>query len=213
MDFNSTVDLIIRDLQEAGEIIDDLKNYQGVPLLQVELAKSKCRSAAEVIALLKNMKNFTDHSPAKETVKEKPAIPKVKPVPEVKKEVVLEPVADNPVIVSDEVIIADTFAGNTDALYEQLAVQGDDKDLLASISKKPISDLSEAIGVNDKFLFIREIFNGSPDQYSQAITKLNESGTFAEANALLMSFTSGDPESVAAQQLLELVKRKFPGNE
>jgi hypothetical protein len=54
MDFNSTVDLIINDLEEARKIIDDFRNYPGVPLLQIELAKSKCKSAAELIALLKS---------------------------------------------------------------------------------------------------------------------------------------------------------------
>ena len=56
MDFNATIDLIIKDLREASDIIDDLKKYPGVPHLQVELAKSKCRSAGEVIALLKTLK-------------------------------------------------------------------------------------------------------------------------------------------------------------
>ena len=56
MDFNATIDLIIKDLDEAREIIDDLKKYPGVPVLQVELAKSKCKSAGEVIALLKTIK-------------------------------------------------------------------------------------------------------------------------------------------------------------
>jgi hypothetical protein len=55
MDFNATIDLIIKDLREAGEIIDDLKKYPGVPALQVELAKSKCRSAGDVISLLKSL--------------------------------------------------------------------------------------------------------------------------------------------------------------
>jgi hypothetical protein len=59
MDFNATIDLIIRDLDEAREIIDDLKRYPGVPALQVELAKSKCKSAGEVIALLKNLQSDT----------------------------------------------------------------------------------------------------------------------------------------------------------
>ena len=58
MDFKSTIDLIIKDLNEASEIIDDLKKYPGVPALQVELAKSKCRSAGEVIALLKNLSDI-----------------------------------------------------------------------------------------------------------------------------------------------------------
>ena len=55
MDFNATIDLIIKDLKEASDIIDDLKKYPGVPVLQVELAKMKCRSAGEVIAILKDI--------------------------------------------------------------------------------------------------------------------------------------------------------------
>jgi hypothetical protein len=57
MDFNATIDLIIKDLDEAREIIDDLKKYPGVPVFQVELAKSKCKSAGEVIALLKSLRD------------------------------------------------------------------------------------------------------------------------------------------------------------
>ena len=60
MDFNTTIDIIIKDLREAREIIDDLKNYPGVPQLQVELAKSKCKSAEEIIALLKTYKTDLD---------------------------------------------------------------------------------------------------------------------------------------------------------
>ncbi len=70
MDFNSTIDLIIQDLKAASEIIDDLKKYPGVPALQVELAKSKCRSAGEVIGMLKNQSNI--FSEKEEPVKEKP---------------------------------------------------------------------------------------------------------------------------------------------
>ena len=63
MDFNATIDLIIRDLEEAREIIDDLKKYPGVPVLQVELAKSKCKAAGEVIALLKTIKESESPRP------------------------------------------------------------------------------------------------------------------------------------------------------
>ena len=55
MDFNKTVDLIIRDLEEARDIIDDLKSFPGVPPIQVEHAKSKIRNAAEVISLFRDL--------------------------------------------------------------------------------------------------------------------------------------------------------------
>jgi hypothetical protein len=58
MDFSSNIDLIVRDLTKVCEIIDDLKHYPGVPSFQVEIAKSKCRGAAELIALLKTMKEY-----------------------------------------------------------------------------------------------------------------------------------------------------------
>ena len=90
MDFNATIDLIIKDLNEACEIIDDLKKYPGVPALQVELAKSKCKSAGEVIALLKNMNLIPVRA---EPVQEKPVavqaeekiIPPVQIIPAEKK--------------------------------------------------------------------------------------------------------------------------------
>ena len=62
MDFNSTIDLIIKDLNEASEIIDDLKKYPGVPALQVEFAKSKCKSAGEVIALAEKHEYYAGQS-------------------------------------------------------------------------------------------------------------------------------------------------------
>jgi hypothetical protein len=66
MDFNATIDLIIRELDEAREIINDLKKFPGAPMLEIELARAKCRNAAEVIALLKDFRE-------QEASKEKPA--------------------------------------------------------------------------------------------------------------------------------------------
>ena len=73
MDFNSTIDLIIKDLDEAREIIDDFKNYPDVPFLQIELAKSKCKSASEVISLLKKLQIPSKTAVKKESIPVKQA--------------------------------------------------------------------------------------------------------------------------------------------
>jgi hypothetical protein len=39
MDFNATIDLIIKDPNQALENIDDLKEYHGDQVLQVEFIK------------------------------------------------------------------------------------------------------------------------------------------------------------------------------
>jgi hypothetical protein len=223
MDFNSTVDLIVKDLDEAREIIDDLRNYPGVPVLQIELAKSKCKSASEVISLLKNLQMQPKSAEKKESIQitkadlpdpvevisrsSEPAYHKTEPESD------KENTAPHSGKIAESVIFADTFSSQAETINEQLGSRKDDNDLHDAIKHKLLLNLSDAIGVNDKFLFIREIFNGSPEAYSQAIKKLDETISFTEAKALIIGFAGENTESGAAGQLLELVKRKFPGNE
>ncbi|TAL80131.1 MAG: hypothetical protein EPN88_01515 [Bacteroidetes bacterium] len=76
-----------------------------------------------------------------------------------------------------------------------------------------MTSLSEAIGVNDKFLFMREIFNDNKDAYAQAISRLDNAESLADARAVIMSYTGDSNENEAVKQLLDLVKRKLPANE
>jgi hypothetical protein len=229
MDFNATVDLIIKELNEARDIIDDLKNYPDVPALQVELAKAKCKSAAEVIALLKNLKEKSaveKKDPiSTEPVKKEAAVKRMseshKPEEfERKAEVSHTPMADVKAKpgrtsrkTSGSVIIADTFSQMESRLNEQLGSRKEEDDVADLIKTKPITNLSEAIGVNDKFLFIRELFNGNSDSYEKAISSMDRSVSFADARAVIMSYAGNNMETEAGKQLLELVRRKFPADE
>jgi hypothetical protein len=238
MDFNATIDLIIKDLDDAYEIIDDLKKYPGVPALQVELAKSKCKSAGAVIAFLKSMKETLPPEkkepvepphqkaiPPQEKKEEHTLIFEVVPVPDIqvkenkpeevkppaaeKKEIVKEPVEKT----AESAIIADRFSHLSNRFNEQLGSVKRDDDLSAIMNTKPLTSLSEAIGVNDRFLFIREIFAGNKETYSQAILKLEKAENLTDARAVIMSYTGDNNSNEAAKQLLDLVKRKLSSNE
>jgi len=200
MDFNKTVDLIIRDLEEASEIIDDLKNYREVPEIQIEMAKSKIRNAAEVISLFKSLKP-EDERPKTEDLR--PRTEDQRPRTEDKS---LTPEARRPTPFSDQpepvvrdisAIVADRFSDLHDSLHEALG----------------LADLSKAIGINDRFLFIRDLFDGNSDSYNQAISKIDEAQSFSDARALMITLAGDKSESDAGKQFLDLVKRKFPGNE
>lgn len=261
MDFNTTVDLIIRELNEAAEIIEDLKSYRNVPFLQVELAKSKCRNAAEVIRLLKNLQ---DNSPeinvisgqkvtpvnqatekqepevkqqAKQERKPEPEVkqqakPERKPEPEVKQQVKPERKPEQGPEIrrqenvktkeeavgisrkkSESVTLGDTFSQRADSLNEKLGIRKEDDDVADYLKSKPITRLSEAIGINDKFLFIRELFNGNSELYNKTISSLDNTGTFSDARTIVMNIAGNVKENKVARQLLELVKRKFPSDE
>lgn len=247
MDFNSTIDLIIKDLNAASEIIDDLKKYPGVPAIQVELAKSKCKSAGEVIAMLKNQNNIIPgkDEPVKEKpvqekafqekplqekafqeklVQEKPAVSETKIPVEKPKEA--EPVKaaaastekktaikESGKKVPESSMIADKFTSPTDFYEEKISSKFSDKDLSESLKTKPIKNLADAIGLNDRFLFISEIFDGNKDLYNQAVSRLDKAENLQDAMAIIMSYTGENRENEAVVQLLDLVRLKFPANE
>ena len=204
MDFNTTIDLIIKDLNDASEIIDDLKKYPGVPALQVELAKSKCRSAGDVIALLKSL---GDVIPVKnEKVEEK--------IVEKAEEKVKEPeIAKTEIKTTETFTLADKFSPPADFYEEQTATRKVERDLSDQLKVKSITSLSEVIGISDKFLFMGEIFDGNKEAYAQAISRLDKAENLEDAMAIIMSYTGQNPENEAIVQLLELVKLKLSTNE
>jgi hypothetical protein len=237
MDLNVAIDIIIKDLNEARDIIEDLKRYPGVPAFQVELAKSKCRSAAEVITLLKDLSekvNAARDNP-QEKKEEKPAEIKVEPVV-IKVEPPVEIVAVPPVEIrnetkvvippeqkptinfepkpaprkpSENAILADQFSGMDESFNEKMGSVKHDDDIVEMMKSKPLDNLSEAIGINDRFLFIREIFKGDQDSYNAAIIKLNSAPSLTDAKALIVDYTRDNADNEAVKQLMDLLKRKF----
>jgi hypothetical protein len=242
MDFNTTIDLIIKDLNEASEIIDDLKKYPGVPALQVELAKSKCRSAGEVIAMLKSISIPVSESPVAPVVPVQPAAPvhivQAEPIQE-KHKVRISPEKEEFTITVKSVpppeevktpekkpetksqakkkveapSVADKFSPASDLYEEKAGGLKAEKDLSEQLKAKPIASLSEAIGISDKFLFIGEIFDGNKESYSQAISRLDKAENLQDAMAIIMSYTGENTENEAVSQLIELVKLKLPSYE
>jgi hypothetical protein len=230
MDFNKTIDLIIRDLEEAKEIIDDLKEYPGVPAIQVEMAKAKCKNAADIIALLKTI-------PEKSADSQKPEIkPEIKynnPEPEtsIREEEILPPEEQegkNEIIpintdakeaprsagkITEAGIFADTFGAPADRLNETLGNLRENDEIPDYFKSNPLTNLSEAIGINDRFLFIRELFDGNSESYNEAIRKLDKANSLNDAKTMLGSFTGDKNETEAAKQLFDLIKRKFRGDE
>ena len=101
----------------------------------------------------------------------------------------------------------------TDLYDEQSASIKAEKDLSDQLKAKPITSLSEAIGISDKFLFIGEIFDGNKDAYTQAISRLDKAESLQDARAIIMSYTGENAENEAVNQLLDLVKLKLPSNE
>ena len=84
--------------------------------------------------------------------------------------------------------------------------------LADSLQMNGISDLREAIGINDKFLFINELFNGDLERYNKVIDELNGfsglSGVQTYLTELQVQY-QWDEQGSAYQKLNILLERKF----
>lgn len=76
------------------------------------------------------------------------------------------------------------------------------------VSQK-IQDIRSGIGINDRFLFIRELFDNDVDEYNKTIDFINEADQFALAYNHLKSNKSWDFEDPTVMQFIEITKRKF----
>jgi hypothetical protein len=73
----------------------------------------------------------------------------------------------------------------------------------------PVSSLPKAIGINDKFRFIKELFGGDSDLYNETIKKLDAIGSLVSAISYIESNFSWDKNSDSVKQLITLIRRRY----
>jgi hypothetical protein len=81
------------------------------------------------------------------------------------------------------------------------------------LRRTPIEDLRKAIGLNQKFQFINELFGGDSTRYNLLIDEVNSADSVGRALELLTAdnprLQSPDEEDRVANALLQLVERRF----
>jgi hypothetical protein len=106
-------------------------------------------------------------------------------------------------------ILAEKYHRNQKYINELLAQGYLKQDITSLMQSKPIKDIEAAIGINEKFLFIHELFSNDEETYLKTIHILNNSSNFNEAFNYIHSTFNWNIEGEAAQKLLDLVRRRF----
>lgn len=170
--------------------------------------------------------------PEPEPEQEKPASDPVDPVESEQKDVqeeayedvdvenVEEPsasVEEEPVPVETEIpqskSTLDLFTGaGDDSLGAALSQQSTQPNLGEKLEHAPVGDLREAIGINDKFQFINELFNGDMDQYNKVLDELNSFASLQGALTYLSELSvqyDFQKTGMAFQRLKAMLNKKY----
>ena len=78
---------------------------------------------------------------------------------------------------------------------------------------QPVTDLKQAITLNDKLLYIKELFNGYNLAYSEAIDILNRFNSFDEAEKFLKNNyavkNAWESKQAVADKFYDLLRRRY----
>jgi hypothetical protein len=227
MSYRHTLEAAIESLHEIEDLIRTFPEEGKIPAIDLDLSLQKIRNLYELLIML----NKSDHPVQPVAHKPQPPVadlpepktePKPVPVPEPK--TVSEPVPAPETAVrepkpveatpspasreaADEKILSDRFRGRTtlhETLHRNVAKDG------ATLGQaKPVTSLMSAIGINDRFTFVRELFGNDTAFFEHTIQILNDASSFNDAYNYMITNHDWDMDSEPVQLLLEMIRRKF----
>jgi len=98
------------------------------------------------------------------------------------------------------------------SIHEKIAETHEDKSLASHHQSKKLDSLKDTIDINEKFLFISDLFHGKNELYNQAIKKLDACTEIDSALDVVhhhIEETDEMKESPSYIQFLELLKRRY----
>ena len=128
------------------------------------------------------------------------------PEPEPARPVAAAPAAEPTVEVERPKTLADTISPSTQTLADTIAAP---TALGEEIHNSRIASLRDGIGLNDKFLMIRDLFDGDSDAYNEAIAALDELETMDDCMIHIIENYAWNPDSEGSKFIMQLLERKL----
>ena len=102
--------------------------------------------------------------------------------------------------------IADAMSGSKHTLADTLTGP---EPLAEQITHSATTSLRDAIGINDKFLLIRDLFAGDDHEYEKAIAKLDSFDNLDDCLIYIAENYAWNPNSEGAKFMMQLLERKL----
>jgi hypothetical protein len=201
-----------------SEIVETSSDIQIATDQTEEIASEikEVEEVEEVVQLEPTMFSENPTPPFQKEIKEA----KISPKEEEKTEDILfsnEKVDDFDDLIESESKNLDLFtnikaADEITDLNKKLAEARNSHSIVEKLQNKRIENLKSVIGINDKFYFINELFNGNAQKYEDIIYTLNNFKKLEDAMQYFSTLKyrfSWDEESEAYEKLTKMLERKF----
>lgn len=211
--------------KEIAELINSIKQHSDeigdkkhIPQLELEVILKKIAALYEksIVFNYLNSQNTLENEIAKliepkVNIEEKIMVEISKAEEKVKEEIIAVEITPEPVKEPEPVAEVKKEIIEPPKV-EALQVQVEKPKTAVNIQKPSISDIKTAIGINDRFQFSNDLFQGNMQEYDIAIQQLNASENLDSAMVYfnsLQKLYNWDMEQDTAKRLLELVERRY----
>jgi hypothetical protein len=231
MVYKNTLEAIIENVKEINTMVSGFTNYDKIPAIEMDLTLEKVRNLYDILLILKQShlkeeNKITKAVSGTETPSVEPdkagganGLPEKENGSDIKdrhdsieyEESAKSDLTEDKSAKTDnnEKIISDRFKSQTASIHDGFLKSQKYEDLSTKLKSKPITNMADAIGINDKFIFIKELFNGNENKYNKTIEILNNATNFNDAYNYLMGNFNWDMDNSLVQILLDLIRRKL----
>ncbi|MBT3207289.1 MAG: hypothetical protein HN704_03190 [Bacteroidetes bacterium] len=110
---------------------------------------------------------------------------------------------------SEKQIIGEQLNKDIISVNERLSQKQTNKDVSTLLKSKPIDNIKNAIGLNDKIWLINGLFNGDVDEYNNTINLINTAENQEKALDILNTSKANTENEKAMKKLSEFINRRF----
>ncbi|MCT4603090.1 MAG: hypothetical protein N4A59_09360 [Marinifilum sp.] len=213
MDRKLILQLLLNKTEEIQSLLQHFKNQPDDLKGGLDLLSYRIEGLERDFDLLK--KNFSEVKKVDVTTVVKEEVPPIEEaVIEHKTEAIEEAESKEPIV--EEKVESPVLNGEKkEENQEESSILNDQLQTTASgvlgeqLSSHRLKDVQSAIGINDRFLFIRELFDNNADAYNSAIDMVNQSPNYTHVENWIKENGNWDMENPTVNLFIEIVKRKF----
>ncbi|GAB3933316.1 hypothetical protein [Mucilaginibacter myungsuensis] len=202
------------DWDEDEEEIEEPTTRQA-PVAEPEPIKVEAQKPEPFIEVVKPALPESVMEPIRPVVPEPVVAQTAKPEPVVQEAITAQVITaqPEPIIASQPHTVIAVPEDHVMTLNERMSAQLNAGRVPEHLAGKPIADLKSAISLNDKLLYVKDLFNGYSLAYSEAIDILNRYKSLEEAQAFLNgSYATKNnwaDKQATADKFYDLLRRRY----
>lgn len=209
MSYRHTIQAGLESLHEIEQLLNDFPEKGNIPSIELDLVLQKIRNFYEILLMLRQQQDDSaSQQPQEQVTSVSPGTEKPLADEKIQDTNHKETELKNTKQEKEAKILSDRFGSST-SLYDSIHDTVVQKSGESIGQAKPVVSIAAAIGINDRYTFIRELFNSDVSGFEETIRVLDEAANFNEAYNYMIQHFDWDMDSETVQLLLDLIRRKY----